>query len=131
MPSKAVVDAVTTYLSEVWTATAIIDPNSEAETPGDGSPFIAVQFPVARNSRPVVDRGLYREEGGFRIVINAERGKGAGQALIWADQLAVQFRDKKFGGVSCQVPSSPFIDDRNESGMYFKAAIVVPYTFNF
>jgi hypothetical protein len=29
------------------------------------------------------------------------------------------------------VPSSPFIDDRNESGMYFQAAIVVPYTFNF
>lgn len=131
MPSKAVVDAITTYLNEAWTATSIIDPDSVNETPADGSAFIAVQFPVARNSRPVIDRAFYREEGGFRIVINAERGAGAGQALTWADQLAALFRDKKFGGVSCQVPSSPFIDDRNESGMYFKAAIVVPYTFNF
>lgn len=131
MPSRAVIDAVDTYLNEVWTATTILDPNSANEPPSDGSPFIAVQFPVARNSRPVIDRAFYREEGGFRIVINAMRGEGAGQTLIWADQLAALFRDRKFGGVSCQVPSSPFIDDRNESGMYFKAAIVVPYTYNF
>jgi hypothetical protein len=90
-----------------------------------------VQFPVARTNKPPVGTRLYREEGGFRIVILAQNGAGLEDVLTWADGLAALFRDVKFDGVECQVPGSPFLDDSNDDGLYFKASIVCPYTYHF
>jgi hypothetical protein len=129
MASKAVKDAVAARLGATWNNLLVALPNTDVDT-SSGS-FLALQFPVANNRRMTIDRGRYREEGAFRIVINGDRAVGADQVLGWADELATLFRDQKFDGVVCGVPGSPFLDDRNDMGNYFQAAVVFPYHFDF
>lgn len=130
MAMKTVVDAVYARLAANWAATDIDTTGERGETAG--AAFITVQFPVSNISRLSISDRLYREEGAFRIVINAERGDaGVANALTWADQLAALFRDVSFGGVQCLVPSSPAIGDFNDEGMYFVTTIVCPYTYDF
>jgi hypothetical protein len=130
MASKAVVDAVKTKLGSTFGGVPVLAINSGEETPASGDPFFVLQFPFSESSRVGLSR-IYREEGGFRIVINGTRGAGEEQILDWAEDLSDLFRDQKFDGVETQVPSAPFIDDNNEEGNYFVASIVVPYTYNY
>lgn len=129
MASKAVVDAVSGRLGETWNGLPVGLPNANDDASGNA--FLALQFPVANNRRMTLDRGRYREEGAFRIVINGERAVGLAQVLQWADGLAALFRDQAFDGVVCGVPGTPFIDDRNDSGNFFQVAVVFPYHFDF
>jgi hypothetical protein len=129
MASKAVKDAVSARLGVAWNGLPVTGPNEDAAT--SAGSFLALQFPVANNRRMTIDRGRYREEGAFRIVINGERAVGADQVLGWADDLAALFRDQQFDGVVCGVPGSPFLDDRNDMGNYFQVAVVFPYHFDF
>lgn len=132
MASKAVVEAVEARLGPVWNGLAVYSPNSpEGETPADAAQFLQLQFPLADAERMSISNRLYRETGGFRVIINGERGAGVSQILTWAEQLMTLFRDVTFDGVKCEVPSPPFLDDSNENGSYFKASIVVPYTYDF
>jgi hypothetical protein len=131
MASKTVIDAVALRLGETWSEIPVRMPNIGGPAPRDGSAFIAVDFPVANSERVAVNQRLYREEGGFRIILNGGADTGIDQIMTWSDQLAALFRDQKFGGIETQVPSSPFVDDSNDDGNYFQASVVVPYTYNF
>lgn len=110
---------------------SVVMPNSGGEAPSDASEFLLVQFPASSVVRLPINHRRYREEGGIRLVLNASNGGGPDAILTAADLLADFFRDRKFGGIETQVPSSPFFDDNNENGNYFRASIVVPYSYSF
>ena len=132
MASKSVVDAVMGRVAG-WGGPPIVGPNSSSETPGDGSSFIRVDYPLA-DSLPwtfgAPGSNIYREEGVFRFVIHVPRHVGVDDGLVWADQLAALFRGKEFDGVQTFAPSPPAIDDDSENGMYFVLAVAVPYQFD-
>jgi hypothetical protein len=130
MARKAVVDAVEARLATLWNGPRVVGLNTFGEAPEDGSAFVVVQYPVANEEQITVGapgNNIFREEGAIRFVINAVRGSGQTQALLWADELAALFRAKEFDGVRTFAPDSPAIDDRNDEGNYYSLAIVVPY----
>lgn len=129
MATKAVVDAVIARLAEQWTDCPVLA--GAYRTPGDASPFLAVQFPVAETRRMTVNQRLYREEGAFRIVVATDRDDGEDKPMEWADRLALIFRDRKFGGIETQVPGSITLDDDKEDGVYLRTSFAVPFTRNF
>lgn len=131
MASKAVVDAVTERLGSPWNGLPVLGPNTEGEPPADAVAFLQIQFPVADQERMSTSHRFYRETGGFRIVVNGERGKGMAQILVWAEQLMVLFRDVKIGSIHYLMPSPPFLGDNNEEGNFYKASIVFPFTYDF
>ncbi len=131
MASKVVEAAIQAYLAANWATTAIFTENQQNEVPSDGSSFIILQFPAASTIRPVFNSRHYREEGGFRIVINVARGQGVTDMRNYGETLATLFRDKEIpvgvGTVITGVPDEPFTDDASDSGNYFTGAMVVPY----
>lgn len=131
MASAAVEELVETYLAANWTRAPIFSENKEGETPADGSEFIVLQFPLSDVRRSFVNQRNYREEGGFRIVINVARGEGTATIRQYGAELAALFRDTKIGAITCGVPSEPFTDDQSDQGNYFTGALVVPYTYDF
>jgi hypothetical protein len=131
MAAKAVVDAVLARMQAQWTACPVVPENAQGDTPADASAFIVVQFPVSSTERWSIGDRQYREEGGFRLVINVERGGGIDKLMEWGDQLAAIFRYRSFDGVECWTPTSPFTDDRSDEGNYFTGSVVVPYVFDF
>lgn len=138
MPSKAVVDAVEARLGLSWIASdgSVLPSfgiNSTGQTPGDGSPFIETQYPIANGSQITIGSpgtNIWREEGAIRFVLNIQRQGGVAQGLAWADELATLFRGKQFGGVTTWAPSSPVLDNSNDAGNYWTLAFVVPYFFD-
>lgn len=130
MPLKLVVDAVEARLAENWTRCPVVQANLIGVVPGGTDPFVQVFYPVSNGEQLTVGapgQNVYRETGALRLVINARRGKGAGEGLAWADELAALFRGKEFGGVRTFAPSSPTIDDRNDEGKYFVLSFAVEY----
>jgi hypothetical protein len=53
-----------------------------------------LQYPFAEASRMTMNTGVYREEGGFRIVLNEPRGTGLDNGLARCEALATLFRDQ-------------------------------------
>ena len=132
MADVQVTAAVEARLGETWDGIPVFGVNTKGEPPSDGAPFLMVQYPVVTDRRRMaVNAPIYREDGGFRLVLNETRGIGLHQGMERSKKLDDLFRDQKFAGVTCQVPSSPLIDDDNEDGNYFQLSMVVPYTFNF
>jgi Bacteriophage related domain of unknown function len=131
MALQQVVDAVEARLAERWTLCPVLEMNVFGEAPETGEAFLLLQFPVSRITRLSVGTRYYREEGGIRFVLHLPRGEGTAKALDWSRQLADIFRDQKFGGVTTKVPTSPFLDDNNDVGNYFTAAVVCQYTYDF
>jgi hypothetical protein len=132
MASKEVVDAVNARLAS-WTTLPFVGPNLEGDTPADASQYVLVDYPVANAMQMSVGApgyNVWREEGVFRLIIHAGRGKGVDDALIYAGQLAALFRGKSFDGVNTDAPSPPITDDRSENGNYFLIAIAIPYEFD-
>lgn len=129
MASKAVIDAVAARMGVTWNGIVVIGPNETDRPPRDGAPFIMLQFPVSNTERLPVTRRLYREEGGFRVVLHTARGVGLADHLTQLDALAELFRDRRFDGLETRVPSAPYIDD--EDGNYVIGAIAVPYVHQF
>jgi hypothetical protein len=81
-----------------------------------------VQYPVANTRRPAINARSYIEEGGFRITINVERGRGTATIRDYGEQLAALFRDVELdNGVRCLVPTEPFTDDRSDEGNFSPA----------
>jgi Bacteriophage related domain of unknown function len=129
--SAAVATAVDARLFANWTATPIIDFDTQTQPPEDAQAFVVVQYPVANGVRPVLGRTFF-EEGAFRIVLNVRRGIGLAQGLAWADALSQIFRSvKKFAGVETFVPDGPIIDDNSEDGNWISYAVIVPYRYEF
>lgn len=131
MASKAVVDAVTSRLGSPWNGLPVLGPNTGGEPPQDATAFLQLQFPVADLQRMSASNRIYRETGGFRIVINGQRGDGVDQILTWAEQLMTLFRDVRIAGIHYLMPSPPFLGDNNEEGNFYKASLVFPYTYDF
>ena len=134
MARKAVVDAVEARLAANWLTTPIIGLNTaQGDAPSDGSAFIRVEYPVADDRQLTFGApgdNWWREEGAFRIIINAERASGVATGLAWAETLAALFLGKDFG-VQTFAPGSPAIDERNDQGNYYQLSFAVPYQFDF
>lgn len=146
MALKAVIDAFDARLAALWPSPpnsevvsgqpnpTIYTPDKFEDWPNDGGAFIALQFPVVSSERITTGspgNNVFRETGGARFVINTMRGAGITDGLQWADALAALFRGKSFDGVQTQAPSSTFLDDSNDQGLYFQMSFVVPYTYDF
>jgi len=131
MPSKLVADAVEAKLEADWSHCPVFGVNVAESVPVDGSPFLVAQYPFSDARRMALGDRFYREDGAFRLVLHSERGLGLATALVWSDELATLFRDQEFGGIETQVPNPPFVDDRNDDGMYYVTAIVCLYTANY
>lgn len=131
MPAKTVVDAVQARLGATFNGIKVIGAGTTGDPPKGLTEFLIVQFPVGNNERMTINQARYRESGGFRIVFNTARGHGLDRALTVCEQLGALFRDQKFGGVTCQVPNPPFIDDSNDQGNFLQVSMAFPYTFNF
>lgn len=128
MSSKVVEDTIQAHLEANWNARSpVLTENEQGETPGDGSPFIVLQFPVANFRRVSITSRLYEEKGGFRIVINLERGSGTALMRQWGEDLAAMFRNQLIGTVDCLVPTEPFTDDQSDEGNYFTGAMTCEY----
>lgn len=134
MPSAIVDAAFRARIASSWSGPSLIGGNSTAQPPGDGSPFLVLQYPVVNGSRPVLGP-RYFEEGAARMVLNVQSGTGeAGltAALQSADQLASIFRHVNLGnGVETFAPSPPIINDANDEGNYFSLSVIVPYRAQF
>jgi hypothetical protein len=132
MASLAVVEAIKNRLS-TWTTIPIVHPNESEESPADASAYARVDYPIASSDQITVGApgsNVFREEGVFRLVIYAERGKDIAEALGWADSLTSLFRGKQFDGVQTFAPSPPATDDESDNGNYYILAIAVPYQFD-
>ncbi|CAH1670757.1 MULTISPECIES: phage tail terminator-like protein [unclassified Chelatococcus] len=130
MPSQLVVNAVEARLAALWSRCPVFGINQEATAPDDASPYLAVQYPVANRDQITIGapgNNVFREEGAFRFVLHTERGAGPAKALAWADELALIFQAKQFGGVTTWAPSPPTLDERNYDGNYCVVSFAVPY----
>lgn len=134
MARAAVRSAFKARLAANWTATLIIEPNEQGETPLETVPFVSMQFPASKEEpRSIGSPGsnVYREDGGARIVIAVPRSMGVDSLFDYADQLATLFRalpPSSMNGVETFEVDGPFIDNTNDDGKYYWGAIVVAYT---
>ena len=122
MAQQAVVDAVAARLAANWTTTAIILPNEDAAPPADGSAFVTLQFPTARETfigMAAVGSRTMREDGTFRMVVSVPSGQGLDVGLGYCGTLAALFRLQTFGGVVCFAASPPIDHDSGDSGKYW------------
>jgi hypothetical protein len=130
---KFVIDAVEARLAAGWQhadVCPIYGINLEGEAPAGATQFLQVSYPLSTNAQISIGapgNNLFREEGGFRLALNAERGEGIATALVWIEELADLFRGKVFDGVRTYAPTSPALDDRNDEGNYYVLSISVPY----
>ena len=109
----------------------ILEPNKDGDAPEDGAPWVRLQFPAGAETRPIINRRLYREEGGLRVVIGVEIGEGLEKASAWAEAMKDLFRDRKFSGVRTFAPGDFYVGDANDEGNYFVTAFVAPYAYTF
>lgn len=101
--------------------------NTLAAPPGDGSPYLMLQFPVAQDRRWSRNRKLHQQTGGARIVIHLPSGTGTAQMTNWGERLCAIFRGERFDGVICAEPQPPSAGEPD--GAYYWASVVVPFTF--
>jgi len=127
MAHPSVTTAVNARLAANWNLTRILKLNEETQTPGEGSPWVRVEFPVSRNSKPILGR-YGRESGGFRIAVATEIGSGLTKSNDYCEQIAAIFNDITFAGVECRDAS---INEGRDDGSYFIASVIVPYFFNY
>lgn len=131
MASLAVMTAVEARLAANFTHCAIITPNTTAEPPGDGSPYLTVTYPVANETQASTGApgsNAYREEGAFRFVLSVPIRTGLAQWMAWIDELRALFRGEEFDGVvtwESPPPATRDSDDKTRSELSF----AVPYRF--
>lgn len=132
MSHPDVKDTINSFMADNWDLSAWETINGPmAETPGQGEAFVVVQYPFSVSERIAVNERVYREEGGVRFVFHVIRGVGDDLIEQMTRKVFDLFTDRKIGEVNCGVPDSPFFDDSNDEGLYFKAAMVVPYWFTY
>lgn len=133
MASKAVIDAVSARLAANWTLTPIFLSNTGGGVPADNSAFLSLTFPVANEvMKSTGDPGnnVWRETGGFRIVLAAPEGTTTDPWAAQIDTLRAVFRGKSFAGINCFEASPPMQNDNSDIGGYFELAFVVTYHFD-
>ena len=134
MAQQAVVDAVIARLAANWTTTSVILPNQEAAPPSDGSAFVTVQFPTAKEaiiSMAAVGSRTVRETGTIRIVVSVPSGRGLDVGLGYCATLAALFRLQTFSGIVCFEASPPIDNDSGDLGNYWVLSTSISYQFDF
>src|SRR5215470_17197409 len=133
MPSGTLVAAVTARLKASWTETAIIENDATGQGTPDGSPYVTVEYPVAREDQITIGapgNNVFRESGVIRLVMSFQTGGGLTQPLALMDQLRALFRSNQFDGVTTFAPSPAIVDPINYQGGRFKMSSAVPYYFD-
>ncbi len=133
MASAAVMAAVRARLDANWTRCPVAYPNEKQTTPAEGSPFLAVQYPVATEERMSIGApgsNLYREEGAIRFVLEIPRGAGIDEWTVWLDEVRALFRGKRFDNVVTFAASPAVLDDRADAGNYWALSSAIPYQFD-
>jgi len=133
MASLAVMDAVDARLTAFWTHCAIVVDDTTGQGPVDGSPYLTVEYPVAREDQITVGSpgaNVFRETGVIRLVLVQHVGTGRGQPVTWMDELRALFRGKQFAGVTIFAPSPAIEDPTNYAGGKFKVSSAVPYYYD-
>jgi hypothetical protein len=95
MAAQPVVDAVESYLAANFTAVPVIGLNNQDTPPPDGSSWLQVQYPVAKETfigMANVGSRIFREDGAVRFVLNMPRGTGNKQGGTWIETLRDLFR---------------------------------------
>lgn len=133
MASKAVMDAFAARLAANWTDTAIVPADKVGAGPGDGSAYVTLEYPAAKEEQITIGSpgaNVFRETGVARIVLNSPSGSGADQPFTRMDQLRALFRGRQFSGVTTFAPS-PAIENRSsyQAGRFVLSA-AVPYYFD-
>jgi hypothetical protein len=134
MAHPTLVAEVEARLAANWTATPIVGANTLGTTAGAGEPFLMVDYPLANSMRASISDRVYREEGGFRLILHMPRGVGLAQGGTWAEELAAIYRDQRFGdglAINTLAPDPPITDDASDEGNYFLFVIIVPYVFEY
>ena len=131
MARLAVINAVEARLAATWSRSSIVGMVHKDQRLDESASFVAVQYPVANNTRISVGDRRYQEEGGIRFVLQMTREESPEVMMQWADELADLFRDQTFEGVRCLQPTSPFIDSNNDNGNFFTLSFVVPYVHEY
>jgi len=136
MPSKAVSDAVDTYLSDNFTTRPIFPFNGgNTEAPPDGGAFVQVQYPLSLEAQQSVGapgQNWFREEGAIRFVITAKASSGKDEVMTLADELRGLMRNKRneIGGVrTYEAPPVTFDDQSDQSGSIV-ASFSVAYEYD-
>lgn len=133
MASKSVIDAVENRLAVNWTATPFLKPNSQDRPPTDGSAYLAVQFPTARETfigMASVGNRTFREDGTVRFVLALPRALGESDGSANIETLRDLFRAQTISGVVFEEAYPAVTDDRSNRGNYWVMAFVVPYYFD-
>lgn len=133
--ADAVADAVEGYIGAAWTAAdgivlPVVGLNSQGQGPADGSPFIEIEYPVRNETqRTLGDPGnnLFKEEGGFRVIVNEQRGGGTARSRAWIDELRALFRGKYIPPIQCFEASGPVTNDANDLGNFWQLSISIRY----
>lgn len=118
-------------LADQWYRCPVVVMNTTGEAPGDGSPYLLVQYPASNNGMRDIGEYQPAEEGGVRFVLHMYPGEGIQRPSEWGREIGDIFRSVRSGGLKFGAPSSPFFDDSNDEGSYFLCTVVAPYTFDF
>ena len=116
-----------------WTGVRHVRPNTDLQTPADGSPFVVIQFapsiehPVSIGA-PGANR--WREETSARFVLQVPLGAGEDEWRAAIGLARAWFRGKSFDGVTTFGASSPAFDDGNDDGLYWAFAWTVAYRYD-
>lgn len=137
MASKPVIDAFAARLAANWTATPIIAPNTTGKVPADGSSFLIMEFPFAREeqiSLGAPGSRVFREHGAARIVLCIPVGVGINASNVpnqaAVDALRAVFRGQQFSGVNTLAPAPTIFNDNSDRGAYFEFSFAVSYYFD-
>jgi Bacteriophage related domain of unknown function len=133
MAGNAVVTAVAALLAANWLENEIVEDDTTGQGPADGSPYVTVEYPVAREDQITIGspgNNIFRETGVIRVVMSFPTGTGLPQVTTLMDQLRAIFRGKQFDGVTTFAPSPAVIDPTNYQGGRFKVSSACPYYFD-
>ncbi len=146
MASKAVVDAIEGNIGAIvggvrkWTSTdgnilPVLGLNDNSDKrPTDGSPFIAIEYPVANEiwfTTGSPGANTFKEEGAFRIVLSEQKSIGTARAQGWVDELRALFRGIQLlsGALQCFEAPPSAINNSSDLGSYFEFSFAVPYHY--
>lgn len=135
--AKAAYDAIAARLGATWASTdgnvlPVLNVNKDGQSPADGGPFLALEFPVTNEKQFTLGApgsNFWKQECVFIVVINEQRGIGNARARGWADELDALYRGQQFSDVRCFEASGPVINDANDLGNYFQLRIAIRYEF--
>jgi len=147
MASAAVVSAIEGAIGTIvngtrqWTSGVtgdvlpVLNLNDSADKrPTNGAPFIVLEYPVSNEQWLTVGApgaNIFKEIGGFRIILSEKRTVGMARAYGWIDELRTLFRGITFlsGALQCFESPPSVINNDSDLGNYFEFSFVVPYRY--